>query len=374
MKKLFIAAVATLTWTACGNKTNSAPADADSAQTSVVADTLNTVEAVVSQVDSVYTYWNQMREHYSADMPTLDERFGTREWQKAVSELETVQKDCECGGYFDFGDEGPLDPWTYDCYEGAVSADSVKAQLLPDGTAEVRFLVKDAVTTKGRPMRWLMRIEDGQWRVANIYFDNDGGIDLLEGMKDYTQEYQWSKSFDITKYLDDFRQLAAPFYETPADDIHFDRYALVDVDRDGTPEVYVEAVEQVIKVVYSIIGSKPVVLTNSWAATDINFFEHGVGAQGSCGTGCMTSNCTIVEKSLPKVSFRCIESFDMEGNPEESINKIDGKDATPEQIKKLFDELGENRHYIPTWHPIDQEEEDHEEATPPATDLNNYAE
>lgn len=119
MKKLMILAVAALTWTACGNKTNNAaPTDADSTQVFEVPDTLNTVKAVASQVDSVYAYWNYQRQNYKKGMPTLDERFGTREWQQVRNDAAEVDRDCECGGFFDFGDEGPLNPWVYDCYEG----------------------------------------------------------------------------------------------------------------------------------------------------------------------------------------------------------------------------------------------------------------
>ena len=185
MKKLILFAIAALVLTACGNKTNGAAADADSTQVSEVPETLNSVEAVVNQVDAVYDYLDEMRQNYKEGMPSLDERFATREWQQVLKEVQDVDAECECGGFFDFGDEGPLDPWTYDCYEGRVSANSVKVELLPDGTADVRFLVKDAVTIKGFPMRWLMRVEDGQWRVADIFFENNGGLDLLAEMKSY---------------------------------------------------------------------------------------------------------------------------------------------------------------------------------------------
>ena len=142
-------------------------------------------EAVVDQVNAVFDYWNELRESNDEKKPSVDERFGTKEWQQVREDAWAVDKDCECGGFFDFGDEGPLDPWVYDCYEGTVSANDIKAKILPNGTAEVKFLVKDAVTTKGIPMRWLMRKEDGEWRVANIIFENDGGIDLLESLRNY---------------------------------------------------------------------------------------------------------------------------------------------------------------------------------------------
>ena len=180
-----------LSMAACGNKTNSAVSDADTVTiVNEVSDTLYSVEAVVKQVDAVYEYHNQMREHFDENKPSLDERFGSKEWQRVRKAVEDVDRDCECGGFFDFGDEGPLDAWIYDCYEGVVSANDIEVKLLPDSTAEVRFLVKDAVTINGVPIRWLMRVEDGQWRVHNIIFEKDNDLDLLLNMRDYVSQAQ----------------------------------------------------------------------------------------------------------------------------------------------------------------------------------------
>ena len=177
-----VAVVATMI--SCGKKTNGAASDADSTVVSV-PDALNSVEAVIKQVDAIYDYWNELREHYDENKPSLDERFGTMEWQSVRKEVEAIDRECECGGFFDFGEEGPLDAWVYDCYEGTVSANDIRVTLLSDGRADVRFLVKDAVTIKGVPIRWLMQVEDGQWRVANIFFENDDNFDILMGMRAY---------------------------------------------------------------------------------------------------------------------------------------------------------------------------------------------
>ena len=192
MKKIVMMMFAVVAITSCGNKTkvstnrlNSAASDAESNVVNEVPDTLNTVEAVVKQVDAVYAYWNELRQHYDENKPSIDELFGSKEWQRVSNEVAAIDRECECGGFFDFGDEGPLDPWTYDCYEGTVSADSILVKMQPDGTAEVRFLVKDAVTIKGVPMRWLMQVEDGQWKVANIFFEKDDNLDILMNMRAY---------------------------------------------------------------------------------------------------------------------------------------------------------------------------------------------
>ena len=186
------------------------PSDADSTAVNEVPDTLNTVEAVEKQVNAVYAYWNEQREHYDENKPSIDELFGTKEWQQVRNEVIAIDRECECGGFFDFGDEGPLDPWTYDCYEGYVSANDIQVKLQPNGTAEVRFLVKDAVTTKGIPMRWLMQVEDGQWRVANIFFEKEDNFDILMNMR---------------AYVDNAGTQHETEQETPADNINLSNYA-----------------------------------------------------------------------------------------------------------------------------------------------------
>ena len=164
-----------------------------------MSDTLNNVEAVERQVNAVYAYWNDLRQYDGEDKPCVDELFGSKEWWRVRKEVVEIDRACECGGFFDFGEEGPLDPWTYDCYEGYVSANDIKVKLQPGGTAEVNFLVKDAATPKGVPMRWLMCVEDGQWRVANIFFVKDDNMDILMNMREYVDDEK-KKSGDPKQY------------------------------------------------------------------------------------------------------------------------------------------------------------------------------
>ena len=196
--------------TSCGSKTNSSTSDADSTVVNEVSDTLNIEETVEKQVKAVYAYWNEQREHYDENKPSMDELFGTKEWQRVRNEVIAIDRECECGGFFYFCDEVPLDPWTYDCYEGAVRADSIQVKMQPNGTAEVSFLVKDAVTIKGVPIRWLLQVEDGQWRVANIFVEQDDNVDLLMNMR---------------AYVDDAATQHEKEKETPADNINLSDYA-----------------------------------------------------------------------------------------------------------------------------------------------------
>lgn len=112
MKKIALLFLAIMAVTACGSKTNSTQQVADSTVVKELPDTLNNAEAVTRQVDAVYSYWNELREHFDESQPTVDERFGTQEWRRVRQDVDAIDRECECGGFFDFGEDGPLDAWT----------------------------------------------------------------------------------------------------------------------------------------------------------------------------------------------------------------------------------------------------------------------
>ena len=355
MKKNLFMMLAFLAIVSCGNKTNSAASDADSTVVNEVPDTLNTVEAVERQVNAVYAYWNELRQHYDENEPSIDELFGSKEWQRVRNEVIAIDRECECGGFFDFGEEGPLDPWTYDCYEGAVSANDIQVKLQPNGKAEVRFLVKDAVTIKGIPIRWLMKVEDGQWRVANIFFEKEDNFDILMNMRAYADDGKFNNRFDINKYLSAMKEQVAKLQGIDKKEISFDAYGLVDVDIDGVPEVFVQNKEHSYNAVFSIADGKPSVLASSFGATEIYFFEHGVGAQGGCGTGCQMSDCTIIKDSKAVCNIRTIDEYGMDGELAASTKTKDGKEIAAEEYDKLFAQLGDPVNLNAVMHEIEKE-------------------
>ena len=337
---------------ACGGQTKNETSDADSTQVFEVPDTLNTVEAVVKQVDAVYDYWNELREHYDEKKPTVDERFGTKEWQQVREDAWAADRDCECGGFFDFGDEGPLDPWVYDCYEGTVSANDIEAKILPNGMADVKFLVKDAVTTKGIPMRWLMRVEDGEWRVANIIFEKDGGIDLLESLRNYGWEFKTDKQFDMSKWYDELVELAEPLF-AGNDPVEFHEYAFIDVDRDGKAELYMRNAENHYEAVFTLDDDDPHVLIEADFRRSISFFKNAIQSSGNCGTGCNMIEIVVLKDSKLAYSLNNMEQYDMEGNLLENNWSKDDKEIPTEEGEELYKSLGNPIDLYVKWHGID---------------------
>ena len=352
MRKNILMISAMMMLLACGGQTKNETSDADSTQVFEVPDTLNTVEAVVKQVDAVYDYWNELREHYDEKKPTVDERFGTKEWQQVREDAWAADRDCECGGFFDFGDEGPLDPWVYDCYEGTVSANDIEAKILPNGMADVKFLVKDAVTTKGIPMRWLMRVEDGEWRVANIIFEKDGGIDLLESLRNYGWEFKTDKQFDMSKWYDELVELAEPLF-AGNDPVEFHEYAFIDVDRDGKAELYMRNAEDHYEAVFTLDDDDPHVLIEADFRRSISFFKNAIQSSGSCGTGCNMIEIVVLKDSKLAYSLNNMEQYDMEGNLLENNWSKDDKEIPTEEGEELYKSLGNPIDLYVKWHGID---------------------
>jgi hypothetical protein len=341
MKNILLLMIAVVAMTSCGNKTKTNAPDTDSTIVSEIPDTLHTVEAVERQVDAVYAYWNDLREHFDENRPSVDEQFGSKEWWRVRQEVAAIDRESESGSFFNFDDEGPLDPWTYDCYEGTVSANDIQVKFQPNGMAEVRFLVKDAVTLEGIPIRWLMRMENGQWRVANIFFEKDDNYDILMNMRAYVDDGKYHKDFDINKYLQEMKRLVAKEAGTDEDETSFDAYGLLDIDRDGMPEVYVRDKEHFYNAVFSIADGKPTLLAASFNATEIYFFEHGVGAQGGCGTGCMMSDLTLIKNSRAVFNICSIDEYDMDGELAASSMTKDDKKISKKEYDKLYAQLGE---------------------------------
>lgn len=356
MTMLLLCAV---TMISCNSQKNQAQtSDADSTQVFEVPDTLNSVEAVVKQVNAVYDWLNQQREHFDEDNPqiqTIDERFGTKEWRQVREDAWEADRDCECGGFFDFGDEGPLNPWLYDCYEGRVGADSIDAKILPNGMAEVKFLVRDAVTIKGIPMRWLMRVEDGEWRVANIFFEKDGGIDLLESLRDYGWEFKTDKQFDIKKYYDVLVEEAGSLISGQNGIIEFFEYALIDVDRDGKAELWVRNGKDEYAIIYTLDDDGPHALIESDYIRPFSFFKGAIQSSGSSGTGSHMAEVAVLKDSKLQYTLNNITQYDMEGNLSEDKWSKDDKDIPSEDGEKLYKSLGDPIELYVNWHGINIE-------------------
>lgn len=175
-------------------------------------------------------------------------------------------------------------------------------------------------------------------------------------MRAYNDDAKFNKDFDINKYLPTMKELTAKEQAVEVYEISFDEYGLLDIDRDGLPEVFLQNGEGFYSAVFSLAGGKPDLLAHSWGATSVYFFENGVGVQGGCGTGCFISDCTILKDSKALVNFCTVEECNMEGDFVSSTNTKDGEQVATEEIEKLRLQLGEQLDLHPIMHKIISED------------------
>lgn len=358
MKKLaFLSClVAIAMMTACGNKTKDGQ-DADSlaadslTETAVNQDSLrHTVEYITQRLDSIYKMHSDEKgcsEHYKA----LVEKAG--------------ELSMKTNGVFLDGDHwvngNDIDPKFY--------AKLKKVLEMNDSTAKVEMNVHNFHDQK---IILDLVYERGDWYVDNFhsFYEEDGDnheMDEVKFLHEYIRqtsndiyqdkiEKKFGKNFPINKYLDDLRNQWGDVFGVGDNLDLFNEYAVIDIDQDGQPELLVRNTERDYTAVFSLGGGKAKLLTSCDGRTAIVFFEKGVGAQGSCGTGCHTADYCKLENSKPTTMLAIYESYSMDDKliPSESGWTLNGKSISKAKADEMLEKdiFGPVIYQTPNWHAL----------------------
>lgn len=336
--------IAAVLLTACASKpaqTSDNTETTDEETVELQSDSLIAVQAIEALVTDVYIYLDS----YQDGMPSLDEKFGSKEWQNTMAELRKM----------DEGKDDPLfsagyNPWTFDLYEGRITPDTIAVNVKGNGKADVNFLLKDAMSIKGLPVQWVVVKEDGEWKVQTIIDQSD---DYLLMMKVYMDDEKFNDGFDVRQYLSEANAKASEIFSNPDVMVDLNEYALLDIDRDGKAELCLRQEEQGYDIVFSIATGKPELLASADGRTSIVFFDRGVGSQGSCGTGCHMSEYSIMKDSRAASLLQVHEQYDMVGELEESQYVKDHKQISSDEASRTIESLGETVDLKPIWHAIE---------------------
>lgn len=125
--------------------------------------------------------------------------------------------------------------------------------------------------------------------------------------------------------------------------IKFTQYALVDIDEDRNPELWLFSANNDYQAIYSIVEGNVQMLSSTYYKTQFSFFNQGapcaILSAGSCGTGCFRADYTVVEKSLPKFRLADQQDYNYQKDDMESTYYKDDKkisNAEGERIQKSF--------------------------------------
>ena len=165
-------------------------------------------------------------------------------------------------------------------------------------------------------------------------------------------------AFDINKYVDEMVDKAMVWYSKGADDVRLIAYALVDVDGDGHPEVWVKGDEgQDYQGVYSIVNDTVTLLASSDVRSELEFYKGAVGFSGYYGDGLSRKGFTFVKNSREGDSYFHENKFDNSSEEQEDLYDEfmkNGDDCSEEEWARAEQLLGDTISLSPVWHPIER--------------------
>ena len=135
----------------------------------------------------------------------------------------------------------------------------------------------------------------------------------------------------------------------PSEQAPFSQYALIDVDKDGKPELWLQSADGSYQAVFTVA-----LTINLVGGQDdrrfLSFYKGAVCNAGHCGALCSSSNYIILKDSYPKTWFNDIQEWDNQLETYgESTYTIDGKEVSKAEGEKLLRSLGTEIEYKPKW-------------------------
>ena len=167
---------------------------------------------------------------------------------------------------------------------------------------------------------------------------------------------QEDKSFDFNKYRESIDRNV--YYHCIWDDsLNYVDYALIDLDADGKPELWVRTdEEQSWQGMYAICGDSVEFLAYADRCCDMVFFKNAVGYQSYVSPGhaeqgyCMLKDSRVVASAFMQMDFN-IFSDEMEIESEYYI--VNDKYTEKENFERFVEQLGGTIDIEPVWHKIE---------------------
>jgi len=167
---------------------------------------------------------------------------------------------------------------------------------------------------------------------------------------------QDDKSFDFNKYKESIDREA--FYLCFWDDtLKYEDYALIDIDEDGKPELWVRSEEeQSWQGVFAINGDSVVFLAYADRCCDLVFYKNAVGYSSYVSPGNVDVGCCVLKDSrIVASAFKHVEfnTFSDEMEIEDESYIVNDEDTEKESFDRFVQQLGETIVIEPVWHKIE---------------------
>lgn len=131
------------------------------------------------------------------------------------------------------------------------------------------------------------------------------------------------------------------------------KYALVDIDEDGEPELLLSSEDEDYQEVYSIVQGQSYYLAGTDYRRSLCFYKGVVGDVGGCGTGCYYSYYTKLENSVPLFNMGWFQlyGFNTDTNEEQVEEEfyLNEEEISVEEGRSIHDSFGEPKEINPVW-------------------------
>ena len=138
-------------------------------------------------------------------------------------------------------------------------------------------------------------------------------------------------------------------------DAKMTRFALIDVDSDNIPEIWLSDAKGENSSVYCVSEGKATLIGENNFKYGVTFFKDVVLTAGGCGTGCYYTSYSHLKNSVVDKVLNCIATYPVLENGEvgeEFEYSLDEKDLTKEEGEKLVKSFGKSIELKPVWHKL----------------------
>lgn len=131
------------------------------------------------------------------------------------------------------------------------------------------------------------------------------------------------------------------------------KYALVDIDQDGCPELWMRSQKEEDGVFFAINQGKIWLLETENYHSTVTFHKGIIQQSGGCGTGCQFSRFTVVKGSKPGDIWKVLTEYGFEDDDEGTSTWDKNGDEIPEaEGDKFMESLGDGLELEPEWRPL----------------------
>jgi hypothetical protein len=132
----------------------------------------------------------------------------------------------------------------------------------------------------------------------------------------------------------------------------FSKYALIDIDEDGEPELWLSSEDEEYQAVLSLVEGEIKIIAGKDFKRQIVFYKGVVGDAGGCGTGCYYARYTKLKNSAPEYEFTDLMSYVFETDEMEDEYAKDGELLTEEEAEEILHSFGEPIEPEVKWCPL----------------------